>query len=255
MEFIALPTYEVGGGGAFDGKDLMIREPVMAGQFYSADRDDLLAELKAMVPENEPKIDACGIMVPHAGYMYSGQTAGAVYGRINPKNTYVIFGPNHSGRGADFAYSSDLWQTPLGELSPDTELFENIMTHTDLIAEDSAAHSFEHSIEVQLPFIQRTAPGAKIVPITARYGNISDLREIAAAVGSAVKEMPRDVVIVASSDMTHYESREEASRKDKKAIQKILDLDAEGLLEVVEKDNISMCGYISTVIMLSLIHI
>jgi len=236
--------------GVLEGKDRMIREPVMAGQFYSADRDALLAELKAMVPETEPKIDACGIMVPHAGYVYSGQTAGAVYGGITPKDTYIIFGPNHSGRGSDFAYSSDLWQTPLGELSPDTELFENIMTRTDLIAEDSAAHSFEHSIEVQLPFIQWTAPGAKIVPIAARYGDISDLREIAGAVGSAVKEMSRDVVIVASSDMTHYESREEASRKDKKAIQKILDLDAEGLLEVVEKDNISMCGYISTVIMI-----
>jgi len=228
----------------------MVREPVVAGRFYSADRDDLLAELKALVPETEPKIDACGIMVPHAGYMYSGHTAGAVYGGIIPKDTYIIFGPNHTARGSDFAYSSDLWQTPLGELSPDTELFKNIITRTDLIAEDSAAHSFEHSIEVQLPFIQRTAPGAKIVPIAARDGDISDLREIAGAVSSAVKEAGRDVVIVASSDMTHYESREDAGRKDKKAIQKILDLDAEGLLEVVEKNRISMCGYISTVIMM-----
>jgi len=234
------------GGGVF----CMVREPVVQGQFYSGGRDELLAELEGLVPEGEPKIDALGIMVPHAGYVYSGKVAGAVYVGIEPKSTYVIFGPNHTGRGACFASSGDLWQTPLGELLPDTELLENIMARTDLILEDSAAHASEHSIEVQLPFIQITAPGAKIVPIAVKYGNIMELSEIAGAVSSAVKETKRDVVIVASSDMTHYESRLAASAKDKKAIQKIFDVDAEGLVEVVEKNNISMCGYISTAIML-----
>jgi len=133
---------------------------------------------------------------------------------------------------------------------PDTELLKNILSRTNLISEDSPAHSAEHSIEVQLPFIQRTAPGAKIVPIAVKYGNITELSEIASAVSSAVKETAKDVVIVASSDMTHYESRLVAGAKDKKAIQKILELDAEGLIEVVEKNNISMCGYIPTAIML-----
>ncbi|MBL7073197.1 MAG: AmmeMemoRadiSam system protein B [Candidatus Omnitrophica bacterium] len=228
----------------------MVREAVVGGQFYSADKEGLLAELKGLVPPKAEKIDALGIMVPHAGYMYSGRVAGAVYGRIKPKSTYVIFGPNHTGRGARFASSGDLWQTPLGELLPDTELLENILARTNLITEDAAAHSVEHSIEVQLPFIQRTASSAKIVPIAAGHGNIEELSEIAEAVSSAVKETSRDAVLVASSDMTHYENREAVVQKDKKAIQKVLELDAEGLVEVVEKNNISMCGCIPTAIML-----
>ncbi len=228
----------------------MVRNPAVAGQFYSGDKEQLLKDLADMIPDCRDKKDAIGAVAPHAGYIYSGAVAGAVYANMMPKSTYVLLSPNHTGYGRRFAFSAEPWQTPLGTVDVDTDLLDAMCHRTSLLAEDETAHISEHSIEVHLPFIQRISPGAKIVPITVQYGNISEFQEVADAIAGAVTETKRDVVIIASSDMTHYESREAASKKDHLAIRKILDLNAEGLFSVVEEKNISMCGYIPTVIML-----
>ncbi|MFH1552118.1 MAG: AmmeMemoRadiSam system protein B [Candidatus Omnitrophota bacterium] len=228
----------------------MARNPVVSGQFYPGDKETLLKELGGMIPDCSEKINAVGAIVPHAGYVYSGYVAGEVYAKLKPKTTYIILGPNHTGYGERFASCAESWSTPLGPVDVDKDLLAEMMRETGLIVEDSSAHAFEHSIEVQLPFIQKTSPEASIVPITVQYGNLSEYQELALAITSAIKKKNRDAIIIASSDMTHYESRKVAKEKDKKAIQAVLDLDAEKLLNVVEKNNISMCGYIPAGIML-----
>ena len=228
----------------------MAREAYVAGQFYPGDKNRLIEELLDIIPENKNKINAIGAVSPHAGYTYSGAVAGEVYAKLNPKGTYVILSPNHSGYGADFAASAEPWRTPLGPVEIDRDLLGAAMRRTGLIVEDRTAHAFEHSAEVQIPFIQMTAPGAKIVPITVRYGSLDELKEVAEALAAAVKDKNGDALIISSSDMTHYESRQSAGRKDRMAIQKVLELDAEGLLDVVERNDISMCGYVPTAIML-----
>jgi len=228
----------------------MVRNPVVAGQFYPASKTSLIKELDQMVPDRTEKINAIGAVVPHAGYMYSGAIAGEVYARLKSKSTYVILSPNHTGYGKRFASSSEVWRTPLGNVNVDEELLARMLEGTSLITDDPTAHAFEHSIEVQLPFIQKISPEAEIVPMTVQHGELMELDEVASSISSAIKETARDVTILASSDMTHYESRTSAKEKDELAIERVLDLDAEGLLKVVEKKNISMCGYIPAVIML-----
>jgi len=228
----------------------MTRQAAVAGQFYPAGVRVLERDLRNMIPEGAKKIDARGAMAPHAGYMYSGSVAGEVYARIMPKTTYVIFSPNHTGYGVPFALSADDWETPLGEVPSDAALVKAILKKTPLVKEDRTAHLYEHSIEVQLPFLQTVSPGSRIVPITVQRGSLSDLKEVAGAVSSAIKETGSEAMVIASSDMTHYEPRKSAEVKDRMAIDKVLELDPEGLLEVVEKNDISMCGYIPTALML-----
>lgn len=228
----------------------MAREPVVAGQFYPAGRKDLLHALEGMLTEGPDKVDAIGVVSPHAGYMYSGKVAGDVYSRLQPKDTYIIISPNHTGSGGPFAVSLEQWDTPLGRVDIDAGMADSIISGTSLVREDPKAHAFEHSIEVQLPFIQIVSPDARIVPLTVRGGSRAEYAEVAGAIVNAVKGSPGNVLIVASSDMTHYESRSSAREKDMKAIRHVLDIDPEGLLDVVELCNISMCGYIPTAIML-----
>jgi len=228
----------------------MVREPIVAGQFYPGDAISLKRKLDEIIIESPEKIDAIGVVSPHAGYAYSGEIAGRVFGGIKPKETYILFGPKHTPYGARFAVSIEPWITPLGEVGVDRDLAALIMDRTDLLEEDVQAHIGEHSLEVQIPFLQRVSPGASIIPIAAGPGALSELEEIARAVSSALKEEGRESVIVSSSDMTHFETRKSASEKDHMAIQRILDLDPEGLYRVVEELNISMCGYIPTVMML-----
>ncbi len=228
----------------------MVREPAVAGQFYAAEKKQLEISLDDMIRECPEKIDAIGAVSPHAGYMYSGTVAGQVYGRLSPRDTYVILSPNHTGSGARFALSTEPWRTPLGETGIDQDFESVLLKKTALLKKDADAHSREHSIEVQLPFIQRISPQAKIVPITVKFSDLSESRELAEAIASALVETGRSAVIIASSDMTHYETRESAARKDHMAIQRMLDIDPEGLLRTVEKMDISMCGYIPAAIML-----
>ena len=204
-----------------------------------------------MVSEDQKKVDVIAALIPHAGYMCSGQVAGEVYSRIKSKDTFIILGPNHTGNGARFACSEDNWETPLGIVDTDKEVISLMKRKTNLFSIDTAAHMYEHSIEVQVPFIQRISDKAKIVPVCLQYGSIEELNEIARALSDTVKEINSNAIIIASSDMTHYESRKIAKEKDKKAIDKILALDPEGLMHIVEEENISMCGCIPAFVMLA----
>jgi len=230
----------------------MIRQPVAAGSFYPASASQLEAMIDRLVDENAEKQEAIGLVSPHAGYIYSGPVAGAVISRVNLKDTVVIIGPNHTGRGKPFSIMTEgTWRTPLGNVEIDAELGRQILVGSSYLQEDHLAHQYEHSIEVQVPFLQYFQSDVRIVPIVIAYGSEASYREIGEEIAAAVREVGRDVLIIASSDMTHYEPHEVAREKDARAIEAILELDGEELLQRVQKLDISMCGYAPTVALIS----
>ncbi len=221
----------------------MNRQPVVAGQFYPASASQLRAMIEQMVDEEAEKQDVIGLVCPHAGYVYSGLVAGAVISRIKFKDTFIILGPNHTGRGKPLSITAKgKWQTPLGDVEVDSELAGHLLSLTHHLQEDDAAHIFEHSIEVQLPFLQYFQPDIKIVPITLSFASIDAYKEIGREIARAIGDTGREAVIMASSDMTHYEPHDIAARKDRQAIDAILHLDEDELFRRVEEHNISMCG-------------
>jgi uncharacterized protein, PH0010 family len=222
----------------------MIREPAVAGQFYPGSAEELKSMIRTMVDEKAPKEDVIGYYAPHAGYVYSGPVVGAVVSRVKFKDTCVILGPSHIGVGAPFSILTEgTWRTPLGDVEIDSELGKAILANCSHLKEDRLAHSQEHSIEVQLPFIQYFKPDIKIVPITLSHTNAGIYRDIGEAIAKAIKDTGKEAVIVASGDMNHYESQKITHTKDRQAIESILKLDAPELLERVREFNISMCGY------------
>lgn len=229
----------------------MKRRPAVAGQFYSSNPSALSKEVGRYIETNVAKERAIGVVSPHAGLMYSGSVAGAVYSRIDFPHTFVLLGPNHTGFGRPVSImSSGQWQIPTGELEIDEGLAKRIIKHSEVVVEDSSAHSMEHSIEVQLPFILYFSSDVKIVPITLMVDSLEICKLIGEALADIIGDTKYPVTIVASSDMSHYETDSTARTKDKKAIERILALDPEGLYKTVKKEGISMCGYIPTTIML-----
>lgn len=229
----------------------MIRKPQVAGQFYPASPSALKRQLDEFMEEKEKKEDALGLVSPHAGYIYSGAVTGACFSKVKLTKTVVILGPNHTGEGAPFSIMPEgSWQMPLGEVEIDAPLAKKILKESEYLQEDLKAHIDEHSIEVQLPFLQYFFPKIKIVPIVVSGADFKVYDEIGKAIARAIKEVQKSL-IVASSDMTHYEPREKAKTNDNLAIEAILKLDGEELLKRIEKFNITMCGYGPTVAMLS----
>ncbi len=221
----------------------MSRQPVVAGQFYPSSTSQLRTMIEKMVDETAEKEDVIGLVSPHAGYVYSGPVAGAVISRVRFKDTFIILGPNHTGRGKPLSIMAQgKWQTPLGDVEIDSELAQHLLSITRHLQEDEAAHQYEHSIEVQLPFLQYFKPDIKIVPVTMSFASLDAYREIGREIAHAITDTKREAVIMASSDMTHYEPQDTAARKDRQAIDAILRLDEDELLQQVEKHNISMCG-------------
>jgi len=230
----------------------MIRNPVVSGQFYPASPSQLKAMIEEMVDEKAVKEDIIGLVSPHAGYIYSGPVAGAVISKIKFKDTFIIMGPSHTGMGKPFSIMTQgAWRTPLGEVEIDSELGGKLLATSSHLEEDHVAHQYEHSIEVQLPFLQYFKPDIKLVPIVLGYASGATYKEIGKDIARAIKELNKEVVIIASSDMTHYEPQESAQRKDNKAIEAILDLDEDELLKRVAELNITMCGYAPTVSLIS----
>ncbi len=237
-----------------------VRSPAVAGRFYPGNAQHLRAEIETFTTlragiEVEAKIRAIGCVIPHAGYMYSGPVAGAVYRRLEIPGRCIILCPNHTGMGEPLAIMSEgSWKTPLGDADIDEELALSLKKKMPLLAEDQAAHRFEHAIEVQLPFLQLLAPSFKFVPIAVGTGNFEVLSALGTVIGNVVTESPRSALIIASSDMNHYEREVVTREKDSKAIEQILALDPRGLFDVVHKNSISMCGYGPTTIMLTAAH-
>ncbi|XUW99491.1 MAG: AmmeMemoRadiSam system protein B [Dehalogenimonas sp.] len=232
---------------------VMTRQPIASGRFYPGNAEQIKALIESFTQDKEDKVGAIGVVSPHAGYIYSGAVATAVFSRVEPADTYIIIGPNHTGMGKPFSIMTvGSWKTPLGEVPIDSALAQSILTKSKNLQEDRTAHQNEHSIEVQLPIIQYFKPDLKIVPIILSVATLEIYHEIGAAVAQAIKDTDGKVIlIVASSDMTHYESQEAASAKDHRAIEEILKLDEEGLLERVVTERISMCGYAPVVAMIT----
>jgi AmmeMemoRadiSam system protein B len=229
-----------------------VRHPAVAGRFYPGDPKALLREVKSYAAAGGERISALGCVVPHAGYMYSGHVAGAVYARLKLPRRYVILCPNHTGKGEPLAImSAGTWRTPLGEAQIDTALAAKLMRSYRWLTEDAAAHRSEHALEVQLPFLQALEPEFSFVPIALGTANYEVLASLGEAIATVLEAQKERALIIASSDMNHYESDAITRVKDGKAIEKLVAMDARGLYDVVAREDISMCGFGPAVTMLS----
>lgn len=205
-----------------------------------------------MTPSQTVQRKAIAAICPHAGLMYSGAVAGLVYASIPPPATFVLMGPNHTGMGKGVALMREgQWSIPTGTLTIDTPLADSIASLAPMVSTDEVAHMYEHSLEVQLPFILKTAPDAGIVPITIMRASFEQLMELGSAVAKAITQATHPAMLIASSDMSHFVSDTEARELDKLAIDRVLALDPEGLYHVVREKDITMCGILPTVAMLS----
>ncbi len=225
----------------------MIRMPAVAGQFYEAKPSLLKREIEAYLTLREPREEVIGVVCPHAGYMYSGHVAGAVYGRIIVPETVIIMGPNHTGLGHPAAVmASGTWQMPFGPVEIAEDLARLILTESQVLEDDAQAHLYEHSLEVQVPFLQYLNPRVRIVPICLSMLSLPEIEDVGQACARAVMNYRHPVLLVASTDMSHYVPHAVAKEKDHLAIERILELDHVGLIEVVVKEKISMCGVVPT---------
>jgi hypothetical protein len=232
--------------------ETFVRMPAVAGQFYPANADTLRRALHTYTSVNGDKLSALGAVVPHAGYMYSGHVAGAVYGRLHLPDRYVILCPNHTGRGEPLAIMSEgSWMTPLGEVQIDVDLARRIQTGMPILHDDIEAQRHEHALEVQLPFLQSLLPNFAFVPITVGTSRYEHLVSLGDAIARAIEARGDDVMIIASSDMNHYETDSTTRVKDRKAIDKVLALDPAGLYDVVLTERVTMCGFGPTIAMLT----
>jgi MEMO1 family protein len=231
----------------------MIRPPAVAGRFYPDDPERLRADVDAFLAPGgeEKKLRARACLVPHAGYIYSGSVAGEVYRRLEIPRRLILLGPRHYPRGAALAILSDgAWQTPLGMAPIDHLLAEKISRIFPPLSEDAVAHSAEHSLEVQLPFLQRAVPSFAFVPIVLGGAQWETLDALGHALARVIAGEREPVLLVASSDMNHYESDAVTRVKDRKAIDQIIALEPRKLFETVRDENISMCGYAAAVAVL-----
>lgn len=223
----------------------MVRKPAVAGYFYPGKPEELRSLVRRLIVPEAEKVRALAVVSPHAGLVYSGSVAGAVYSSVVLPRRIVVLGPSHRGIRPLFAIASRRrWLTPLGEVLIDSPLAEALLERSALIREDEAAHAAEHSVEVQIPFLQVLRPEFSLLPVcVSGQAGYRDLEEFGLALAGAIRECGEDVLIVASTDMSHYVSAETAKRKDRLAIEKILALDARGLYEIVIDKDISMCGF------------
>ncbi len=254
------------------GRIAKVRKPAVAGSFYPATRDELVSMIEwsfrhqlgpGGIPEVNPSRSraSVGFVAPHAGYMYSGPVAAHVYHRLAGEGrpeVVVIAGPNHTGLGAFVSvYPGGYWETPLGEVEVDSELVKALVERSTFLEPDEDAHIYEHSVEVQVPFIQyifRDPP--KLVPIVIKHQSLDVAKDLARALKSVQEELGVDLVFIASSDFTHYDPHEVAVKKDSAALDAIRRLDPEALYAVIEKYNVTMCGPapVATLLYLAKLH-
>lgn len=233
------------------------RLPAVAGQFYPATTEEVHAQLDALLPATAaPKRTATAVVAPHAGWMYSGTTAGLVYSQVEIPERVILVGPNHHGIGSPYAlFDSGSWSTPVGEVPIAEALAGTLLDNCELLAPDAKAHRAEHSLEVQVPMLRRLNPRVQIVPVLIgggwpEAGGRHELAEIAVAIAQTVRESGRPVLLVASTDLNHYEDRETSRIKDKLVLDAVVNLDEEGLMQRVKEVDVSMCGVAPTYIVI-----
>jgi len=234
-----------------------IRRPTQAGAFYERDAESLEKQIESCFlhkfgPGNIPKVNIAGLrqivglVCPHAGYMFSGPVAAHSYYKLaldGKPDIVVLFGPNHTGYGSALAvFNEGCWRTPLGDVEVDEDIANQIVRESKIVDVDESAHLYEHSIEVQLPFLQYLYGSEfKIVPICFLMQDLSSAREVGQAVAKVLSG--KNAIIIASSDMTHYEPQSTASEKDRLALNAVAEMDETRFYSVVESRQISICGY------------
>lgn len=231
----------------------MVRRAAVAGSFYPGDPDELRRTVVSGIPApgQAPPPAARAVLVPHAGYIYSGRVAGEVFSSVALPGRFILLGPNHTGRGAALALAPPgEWETPLGRAPVDGEMNRALLEACPPLREDAAAHRDEHALEVQIPFLQALAPDFRFSAVCVGTVDYAPLEELGHAMALVIGRMAEPVLLVSSSDMTHYETAEAASRLDRLAIGRVLDLDPAGLYETVLEKGISMCGFGPTVAVL-----
>jgi len=223
----------------------MLRLPAVAGRFYPSDPAELTALVRKYTHTDpgQPRIPVKACLVPHAGYVYSGHVAGVVLGRIALPRKIIILGVRHYPRGEPAAIlSSGAWRTPLGDARIDEALAEELKKACPLLREDSLAHSTEHSLEVQLPFLQALAPDFTFVPVALGTVRFESLVSVGEAIGRVLESAKENVLLLTTSDLNHYEDDATTRIKDRKAIEQLLALAPRGLYDACRNEEISMCG-------------
>jgi len=231
----------------------MVRLPAVSGHFYPNDAEELAQQVASFCtpPHTKPR-QAIGCMVPHAGYRFSGHVAGSVYAQLQLPRRFLLIGPRHFPRGKPQAIVSEgAWQTPLGRVQIDADLASELKAACPALTEDDVAHRDEHALEVQVPFLQCLASEFSFVPIVLGTVNYSELAALGQAVASTLARQAEPVLIIASSDMNHYESDAITREKDRKALAGVLALDPRSLYDVVRREGVTMCGFGSAVVMLT----
>ena len=225
--------------------------PAVSGQFYPGTASGLSRALLALTREVKERESAIGVVVPHAGYVYSGAVAGEVFSSVHVPGRAVIFCPNHTGLGEDVSVMSHgSWRMPWGDVPIDEELAARLETACPLLREDASAHLREHAIEVQLPFLHRFRPDVRIVPVALGRLSLEECRDLGETMADAIAGDPERPLLVASSDMSHYVPDAVARTKDKMAIDRMLALDPGGLYRIVRAERISMCGVLPATVVL-----
>ena len=235
----------------------MLRLPAVAGRFYPSDPIELTTVVRKYTKKahtNPPeKVKAC--LVPHAGYVYSGHVAGAVFSRIVLPRKIVILGVRHFPRGEQAAIlSRGAWRTPIGDAAIDESLAGLLRRECSLLREDGVAHSAEHSLEVQLPFLQVLVPGFAFAPVALGTVRFDDLVLVGEGIARALASQHEDALLLTTSDLNHYEDDATTRLKDGKAIEQLLTLNARGLYDICRQEDISMCGLGPAVAMLTALH-
>lgn len=221
----------------------MLRQPAVSGQFYTDNVVELRQQVEEMLATTVEPQAALAVMMPHAGYLYSGAIAGQALAGVEVPPTVLIIGPNHRGIGHPCAlYDQGSWRMPLGDVPIADELAGQLLNQVELLVADPQAHRYEHSLEVLVPFLQVKQPQLKIVPLMLSSLPFPALQQLAEEMATVLRAQEEPVLIVASSDMTHYEPAQVAQRKDQLALDPLLRLDAAQLYSQVQQHQISMCG-------------
>ena len=229
-----------------------VRRPAVAGQFYPGDKEELVKQLSGLIQLSPFGFVVQGVVVPHAGYIYSGRLAGSVYGKVHIPDHVILLGPNHTGRGVKASImEGGEWEIPLGTVPIETELAKTLLASASLLESDWEAHRNEHCLEVQIPFLFHLNPNVRVAPITLMHLTLDECLKLGSEIAQVVQGWRVPVLLVASTDMTHYESRSSAQQKDRLAIEQMVAMSPEGLYQTVEKNRISMCGYIPTTVVLA----
>ncbi|MEW5807374.1 MAG: AmmeMemoRadiSam system protein B [Acidobacteriota bacterium] len=222
----------------------MNRKPAVSGMFYPSTPAELREMIEEFVDRKAAKEKAIAIISPHAGYIYSGKVAGRIFSSVELPENFIILCPNHTGRGARASIMDyGTWETPLGKVKINSDLALLLKDNSPTLEADSDAHIREHSLEVQLPFLQHLLDDFSFVPICLSTQSYRELTDIGEGIASSVREYEKPVLIIVSSDMTHYEDANSAREKDMKAIRMIEEINPRGLYDTVRSEGITMCGY------------